>query len=41
MHKKYGGKIPKKYTQKLSKKDKKRQIKNIKTAKKAYKIKNM
>ena len=39
MYEKYGGKIPKKYTQKLSRKDKKRQIKNIKTAKKAYKNK--
>ena len=39
MYNKYGGKIPKKYTQKLSRKDKKRQIKNIKTAKKAYKNK--
>ena len=36
---KNGGKIPKKYTQKLSRKDKKRQIKNIKTTKKAYKNK--
>ena len=36
---KNGGKIPKKYTQKLSRKDKKKQIKNIKTTKKAYKNK--
>ena len=31
------GKIPKKYTRGLSKRDKQRQLKNIKTAKKAYK----
>jgi hypothetical protein len=39
MYNKFGGKIPKKYTQKLSRKDKKKQIQNIKTAKKAYKNK--
>ena len=32
-----GGKIPKRYTKKLSKSDKAKQIKNIKTARKSYK----
>lgn len=36
---KKGGKIPSKYTKGLSKRDKNRQLKNIKTAKKAYKNK--